>query len=200
MDTDAFDRLGRLFAKSGTRRGALVTLLGTVMPGAALTDAAAKGNRRGKRGSARATGARVHGENQPEVTREHVTSGPEPLAQCDGFAVLIQSDYVLTTRRFFDRQGALTKVEGSAHGTDTLINSSDPDKRIEAPFRNNFLGDPQKPQLANKGIFIKAIVPGAGAVLLEIGRLVLQRGEVVFRAGPQQLIEGDLDALCEALA
>jgi hypothetical protein len=200
MDTDAFDRLTRPLGRPGTRRVALGALLGAAMLGSSRGSAATKGKRRGKRARARGTGAGVRAESQPEVTREHVTSGPEPLAQCDGFAVLIQSDYVLTTRLFFDRDGTLTKVEGSAHGMDTLINSSDPDKRIEAPFRNNFLGDPQKPQIANKGIFIKAIVPGAGAVLLEIGRLVLQRGEVVFRAGPQQLIEGDLDALCEALA
>jgi hypothetical protein len=198
MDTDAFDRLSRLFDGSGPRRVALGGLLGAALLGTAPGDAATTGKRRGNRKSARAASARVRAENQPAVTQEHIVGDPEPLAQCESFTVLVQSDYVLTTRRFFDRKGDLTKLEGSAQGTDTFVNSAT-GTSIEAPFRNNFLGDPQKPQRATTGIIFKVIVPGVGAVLLEIGRLVLQQGEVVFQAGPQQFTEGNLDALCEAL-
>jgi hypothetical protein len=135
---------------------------------------------------------------KPVVTQERIESGPEPLAQCDTFTVLIQSDYILTTRLFFDEKGTLTQIEGSAHGTDTFSNS-ETGTAIEAPFHNNSLGDPQKPQRAFSGIILKVIVPGVGAILLEIGRLVQQRGEVVFQAGPQ-FTDGDLEALCTALA
>jgi hypothetical protein len=136
---------------------------------------------------------------KPEVSREHIESGPEPIAECESFTVLIQSSYVLTERRFFDRKGTLTKLEGSASGTDTFINSKT-GKAIKAPFRNNFLGDPQTPQRAATGVIFKVIVPGAGAVLLEIGRLVFQAGDLVFQSGPQQFSDGDLAGLCAALA
>jgi len=136
---------------------------------------------------------------KPMVSHEHVEGDPEPIAECESFTILIQSSYDLTERRFFDRKGTLTKLEGSASGTDTFINSETV-KAIEAPFRNNFLGDPQTPQRASTGVIFKVTVPGAGAVMLEIGRLVFQAGELVFQAGPQQFSDGDLDALCAALA
>jgi hypothetical protein len=180
MDPSTVDRLTRLADTVRSRRAALATLLGTAALGMGL-------------------GSRSVKAGKPEVIEEHVESGPDPIAQCDTFTVLIQSDYILTERFFVDAEGNLTQIEGSAHGTDTFINS-ETGKAIEAPFHNNSLGDPQKPQRAFTGIILKVIVPGVGAVLLEIGRLVLQRGEVVFQKGPQQLTEGDLDALCEALA
>jgi hypothetical protein len=44
-------------------------------------------------------------------------------------------------------------------------------------------------------------VPGGGAVLLQAGRLVFDdAGDVVFEAGPHQVLSGDTDKLCEALA
>jgi hypothetical protein len=46
---------------------------------------------------------------KPDVTREHIEGDPEPIAECASFTVLIQSSYDLTTRRFFDRKGTLTK-------------------------------------------------------------------------------------------
>jgi hypothetical protein len=43
--------------------------------------------------------------------------------------------------------------------------------------------------------------PGEGLVLLQAGRLeVNDAGEVVFEAGPHQVLNEDTDKLCEALA
>jgi hypothetical protein len=44
-------------------------------------------------------------------------------------------------------------------------------------------------------------VPGEGLVLLQAGRLEFdEAGNVVFVAGPHQVLEEDFDKLCEALA
>jgi hypothetical protein len=52
------------------------------------------------------------------------------------------------------------------------------------------------------GVIARLTVPGSGAVLLDVGRIVtnLETDEVTFQAGPHQLVEGDLADLCEALA
>jgi hypothetical protein len=200
VNPDTVDRLSRSFGRFGTRRSALVALLGTALLGAVPGTEAAKGKRRGKRARTSAGTAKVQAENKPQVEVEHVEDGPFTLASCGSFDLIVESDYVLTTRRFFDKQGNLTMLQGTASGTDTFINSGDLTKSIEASFQNTFLGDPQTPQRATTGIIFKVIVPGVGAVLLEIGRLVFQAGNLVFQAGPQQFTDGDLDALCEALA
>src|SRR5829696_1316148 len=134
MDIDTFDRLSRWFGISGTRRSALGALLGTALMAAVPGTEAAKGKRRGKRARTSASSVRVQAENRPEVEVEHVEDGPFTLASCGSFDLIVESDYVLTTRRFFDKQGNLTMLQGTASGTDTFINSGDWTKSIEASF------------------------------------------------------------------
>jgi hypothetical protein len=59
-------------------------------------------------------------------------------------------------------------------------------------------------QLANLGpvVVFRVNVPGAGAVLLDIGRSTNnpETGEHTFIAGPRELLEGDIASLCAALA
>jgi hypothetical protein len=57
------------------------------------------------------------------------------------------------------------------------------------------------PQGANSGVAFRLVVPGAGAVFLDVGRTVLDRqGNVYFEAGPHQFLDGDFAGLCAALA
>jgi hypothetical protein len=43
--------------------------------------------------------------------------------------------------------------------------------------------------------------PGVGTVAIDVGHLVFENDEVVFEAGPHQLLENsDVDALCAYLA
>ena len=86
-------------------------------------------------------------------------------------------------------------------GTDTFINSKT-GKAIAAPFHNNVLIDPQTRFGANAGVIFKVTVPGAGAVFLDVGRLVTNQAgtEITFQAGPHQFFDGNLGGLCAALA
>ncbi len=138
---------------------------------------------------------------EPVVIGPIHEEGTERFAKCNGFTNL--DEYVLdyTLRQLFDQDGNLVKMEETVSGTDTFINSKT-GKAIAAPFHNNVLIDPQTRFGANAGVIFKVTVPGAGAVFLDVGRLVTNQAgtEITFRAGPHQFFDGDLDGLCAALA
>jgi len=138
---------------------------------------------------------------EPVVVGPIHEEGRERFANCKGFTIL--DEYVLdyTLRQFFDQDGRLVKMEETVSGTDTFINSKT-GKAIAAPFHNNVLIDPQTRFGANAGVIFKVTVPGAGAVFLDVGRLVTNQAgtEITFEAGPHQFIDGDLDGLCAVLA
>ncbi|MDP9255946.1 MAG: hypothetical protein M3Q31_05245 [Actinomycetota bacterium] len=53
----------------------------------------------------------------------------------------------------------------------------------------------------NVGLYVNYTVPGAGAVLLDAGRIVFNPdGTVVFEAGLHQRIDGDVGAFCAYFA
>jgi hypothetical protein len=138
---------------------------------------------------------------EPVVLGPVHEEGTERFAKCKGFTIL--DEYVLdyTLRQFFDQDGRLVKMEETVSGTDTFINSKT-GKAIAAPFHNNVLIDPQTRFGANAGVIFKVTVPGAGAVFLDVGRLVTNQAgtEITFEAGPHQFIDGDLGGLCAVLA
>jgi hypothetical protein len=52
------------------------------------------------------------------------------------------------------------------------------------------------------GIRIKATMPGGGALLIDVGRVIFDvaTGEVIFEAGQHQLVHEDFADFCEAMA
>jgi len=55
--------------------------------------------------------------------------------------------------------------------------------------------------LQNVGLLFHVSIPGAGTVLLDVGRVVIRRGQgIVFAAGPHQELSGDTAAFCAALS
>ena len=123
------------------------------------------------------------------------------LADCGAFQVLDVYEVNFTVRRFFDEEGNLVKIVEQVWGTDTFTNSVT-GKAYPMDFHNNVVVDfsTTPPRAANMGVVYRLIVPGAGAVFLDVGRIVLDRqGNVYFQAGPHQFFDGDLDALCTVL-
>ena len=137
---------------------------------------------------------------EPVVLGPIHEEGTDRFAKCKGFTIL--DEYVLdyTLRQFFDQDGNLVKMEETVSGTDTFINSKT-GKVIAVPFHNNVLIDPQTRFGANAGVIFKVTVPGAGAVFLDVGRLVTNQAgtEITFEAGPHQFFDGELSGLCAAL-
>jgi hypothetical protein len=55
--------------------------------------------------------------------------------------------------------------------------------------------------LANMGLTFNVTIPGSGTVLLDVGRIVIERGHgITFVAGAHQELFGDTAAFCAALA
>jgi hypothetical protein len=136
------------------------------------------------------------------VVDEGTITGTAEVGNCGNFQVL--DDFVLnfSAKLFFDENGELVRVVEQIRGTDTFINS-DTGKEFTSRFQNTEHIDlTAEPVRAVTGVQGLLTVPGSGAVLLDVGRIVtnLETDEVTFQAGPHQLVEGDLAGLCEALA
>jgi hypothetical protein len=121
------------------------------------------------------------------------------FADCGAFQVLdaFQGDVKLTA--MFDETGNVDMIIVDFHGTDTFINSIT-DKSFTERFHNKVLHDFEKDRLAEVGVFYHLTVPGEGAVLLDIGRIVIDPPNIAFEAGPHQYFDGDFAGLCAALA
>jgi hypothetical protein len=209
MDSDTVDRFSRRIGRSGTRRAALSVLLGSALLGSVPgTAAKGKSNRKGKRRSAREAktigAAGISAGGKPVVIGPETEAGLEKgIIDCGAFLVDDRFEVTFTLRLFFDEAGNLVKGVEQVSGTDTFINATTL-KEIPTRFHNNVLIDftSEPPLGANTGVIFKVTVPGAGAVFLDVGRIVTdQSGEIVaFQAGPHQFFDGDVDGLCAALA
>ncbi len=74
----------------------------------------------------------------------------------------------------------------TSHEASTLIIDYNPD----GSFR----------KLSNQGLTFHVTVPGTGTLLLDVGRIVIERGHgVTFEAGPHQEFNGDTAAFCTYL-
>ena len=127
--------------------------------------------------------------------------GTDVLVDCGSFQVLDVYEQTEIFRLFYDQEGNLVKIVGENWGTDTFTNSVT-GKAYPMSFHNNIFFDysPAPRRTANIGVIYRLVIPGAGAVVLDVGRLVFQRGSgLIFEAGPHQIIDGDLDALCAAM-
>jgi hypothetical protein len=213
MDTDTFDRLSRTIGMSLPRRAAVAALLGSGLLGCMVlgselgTVAKGKGKRKSKRRRPVPTllenATLVQAESKPLVIGPEEESGTEDFFDCGAFMIRDQFKLIFTLRLLFDKDGNLVKGVETVSGTDTFINAAT-GKSITAPFHNHvqidFTADP--PLGANSGVIYKVTVPGAGAVFLDVGRIVTDRtGTIIaFKAGPHQAFDGDFAGLCAVLA
>jgi hypothetical protein len=207
MDSDAVDRFSRI-ASLQTRRAAFGALLAAVLGAAPAAGARGKRNRQGKsRATPRATSveaARTPAGGKPVVIGPETDAGlAEGIIDCGDFLVDDRYELTFTLRLFFDQDGNRIKGVEQVSGTDIFINATT-GKEIPTRFHNNVLIDftTDPPLAANTGIIFKVTVPGAGAVFLDVGRIVTDRtGEIIaFEAGPHQFFDGDVAGLCAALA
>jgi hypothetical protein len=127
--------------------------------------------------------------------------GTEFIADCGDFDVLTDFVLDLATITFFDSAGNpdYARVHYTFH--DFYYNSETGKGFAETESGNNLIDLPGENEVTSAGLSYRVTVPGGGAVLLQAGRLVFDdAGDVVFEAGPHQVLSGDTDKLCEALA
>jgi hypothetical protein len=129
--------------------------------------------------------------------------GEALLAECGTFQALDAYEGELSITAFLDNEGNPERAIVDFHGTDTFRNSVT-GKSFSEPFHNKEFdqlnGDLQPDQVTKVGVGVRLTIPGRGAVLLEVGRVVERPGSIDFEAGPHQLLDGDVAGLCAALA
>ena len=147
--------------------------------------------------------------SKPVVVEETSTGEDVVVEDCSKFGFgnfQVLDRFVLNSiaKEFYDDNGDLIRVVEQINGTDTFVNSVT-GKQFTSKFQNTEHIDATAQTIAVTGVIGRLTVPGSGAVLLDVGRIVidvtLPEPEVTFQAGPHQLVNGDdLPELCEALA
>ena len=143
--------------------------------------------------------ASVAAANQPLIDRTFHDAGMVEIADCGSFSVLDDFELFSTVILFFDDQGHLTRFVEQNYGTDAFSNSVTGKALKPMHFHNTVLVDRVDRIASTNGIVFRYVVPGAGAILLDVGRIVTDHGQVTFEAGPHQFFDGDLAGLCAAL-
>jgi hypothetical protein len=125
--------------------------------------------------------------------------GTEFIADCGDFDVL--ADYVLDMRiiTYFDRAGDPDSSKVHFQFQSFYYNSETGEGFAETETGTDVF-DIETGELTSHGLSYRVTVPGGGAVLLQAGRIVYdEAGNVVFEAGPHQVLSGDTEKLCKAL-
>jgi hypothetical protein len=136
----------------------------------------------------------------PPLPVEGAVSDNVPVADCGTFEVWDELTLSSSGRVHFDRHGNPVRIVQRVTGTDRLYNPEN-GKSLSGTVQSVEIVDLVDGQVTQNGQTFRIVVPGAGAVLLNIGKFIIDFEEgLVFLAGRQQFFEGDLDALCAALS
>lgn len=115
-----------------------------------------------------------------------------------GFLIVEVFDGTVRITTFVDDEGNPTRIRIAALFQGTLTNPGTGESIKGQQELIIFLDVEQPAQETWAGLRFRAVFPGAGAVLLDAGRLVFdaETGEVFFEAGPHQVFHGDFGAYC----
>ena len=134
----------------------------------------------------------------PEVIGPIHDEGIDVLGTCGDFDVVDNWVLNFTLRFMLDRSGNRVRLVEETWGVDNFTNSVT-GKTIAGPYHNNTFVDFDADRAITTGVIFKAVVPGAGAVFLDIGRIVFVGEDIEFLSGPHQFFAGDFAALCASL-
>lgn len=117
---------------------------------------------------------------------------------CDfAFEESVTGHVIITT--FFDQDGNPTRQHVNVTGRAEATNPAS-GRTLRAVQANLIDMDLSAGETTTAGLRFLAHVPGGGVVLLDAGRVVVADGQIVFEAGPHQLIHGDVEEFCAYLA
>lgn len=127
-----------------------------------------------------------------------------PAGEICDFDVIISSSGRAIHRHYFDQNGNVVKHQTWVQGTDTATNPES-GKSLHGRFAfSDFVRqhDDEFGPFAVNGLAFHFNAPGAGIVLLDAGRVVFDfdTGDPISISGPHQVLEGDFEKFCGALA
>jgi hypothetical protein len=140
-------------------------------------------------------------QSTPALVRFEPETGTDLIADCGNFEV--RTDFVVDGHStiFFDSDGNPDYARAHLRFVDFYYNSETGEGFTEHEHSNTLIDLPSGDEVTSTGVSYRVTVPGEGVVLLEAGRVEFnEAGEIVFVAGPHQVLSQDTDKLCEALA
>jgi hypothetical protein len=125
----------------------------------------------------------------------------EPIGvDCGTFEVWDDSELNWHGREFYDDDGNLVRVVEHIWGVDRLYNPLT-GTSVSGRFNNSEVVDLVNGGITENGSIFKIIVPGAGAVFLDVGKFIISfETGLEFLAGRHDFFDGDVAALCAVLA
>lgn len=134
--------------------------------------------------------------DQPSMTRVFFDDDTIEDFTC-GFLIVEEFDGRVDITVFVDGDGNPTRIRVAALFQGTLTNPETGESiRGDQELILFFPADGSEETWA--GLRFRAVFPGAGAVLLDVGRISFDpaTGEVFFEAGPHQVFHEDFEAYC----
>jgi hypothetical protein len=118
---------------------------------------------------------------------------------CD-FPFLEVFDGRVTITTFFDKQGNPVRIEFHLPFHGTLTNEATGGS-VSADQVLQLTVDLEEGTESDVGLRFRVAFPGLGVVLLDAGKVVFDAdGNVVFEAGPHQIVNADFGEFCAAFA
>lgn len=137
--------------------------------------------------------------DQPEKLTFSVEITQIDDTTCD-FPFLEEFEGRITITTFFDGEGNPIRVQLHLPFDGTLTNQ-ETGTSVSATQDLIVVEDLEAGTTTFVGVRFRVNFPGRGHVLLDVGRVVFDAdGNVIFEAGPHQVINEDFEAFCEALS
>jgi hypothetical protein len=138
--------------------------------------------------------------DQPELThREPIVFDQFDTTSCS-FPFREIAEGVVSRTVFVDERGIPTRIRTHVRLDGTAVNEAN---GKTAQLQENLVINTRMDsgERTWSGVRIKVTMPGGGALLIDVGRVVFgANGEVIFEGGQHQLLHEDFADLCEAMA
>lgn len=144
-----------------------------------------------------ASTAALHAAGQPERFTFEVDRTMTDTRLC-GFPVLARDQGTIRLAFHFDKQGAIEWVNVTTSQYRITLENPETGVSLWTPSPEHILETAF--DTTNTGLVIRFVLPEAGLLALDAGRVIFDNDGDVRIDGPHMLLEGDVEALCAALA
>jgi len=132
------------------------------------------------------------------------TSGDETVDtfafSCGTFDVWDYIEFSWSGTEHYDADGNLIRVEERVYGFDRLYNKTTGES-VEGTYSNHETVDLANGDVTQNGQIFRIVIPGAGAIFLDVGKFVITFGEgLTFLAGHHDFFDEQVEAICAYLA
>jgi hypothetical protein len=144
--------------------------------------------------------AAVATADTPTIEQQTLHRSIPNFIQCPGFTVTGEFDVERTVMTFFDQNGTPIRQVTHVHFVGTLTNTSS-GKSIADEGNQIVTTDLITGTSTTDGRVRVNTVPGEGAILFQVGRVVRDAaGNVIFFAGQNDFLSRDFDDFCAYMA